>query len=174
MHESIILHPCKQIYFPTTRGFRMKISRKLVCQYMAIFFNFSLTMNHFHSLQVENCDSNSRLVVDEMTMENSGMKGLTTVHYTVITYSNNFFAQILCSMPYVIRVMDMREFLSGSIHLKYKCLCDMNTLITKHHFGHMHLELKMRLGVDWMNIGECGAFTSFNYGRIIIIMNDNN
>ena len=32
---------------------------------MAIFFNFSLTLNHFHPLQVENCDSNSRLVVDE-------------------------------------------------------------------------------------------------------------
>ena len=43
----------------------MKISMKLVYQYMAIFFNFSLTSNHFHPLQVENCDSNSRLVVDE-------------------------------------------------------------------------------------------------------------
>ena len=32
---------------------------------MAIFFNFSLTQNHLHPLQVENCDSNSRLVVDE-------------------------------------------------------------------------------------------------------------
>ena len=29
---------------------------------MVIFFNFS---NHLHSLQVENCDSNSRFVVDE-------------------------------------------------------------------------------------------------------------
>ena len=38
---------------------------KLFYQYMAIFFNFSLTSNHFHPLQVENCDSNSRLVVDE-------------------------------------------------------------------------------------------------------------
>ena len=38
---------------------------KLVYQYMVIFFNFSLTSNHFHPLQVENCDSNSRLVVDE-------------------------------------------------------------------------------------------------------------
>ena len=38
---------------------------KLVHQYMAIFFNFSLTSNHLHPLQVENCDSNSRLVVDE-------------------------------------------------------------------------------------------------------------
>ena len=38
---------------------------KLVYQYMAIFFNFSLASNHLHPLQVENCDSNSRLVVDE-------------------------------------------------------------------------------------------------------------
>ena len=51
--------------FPTTKGFRTKISKKLVCQYMTIFFNFSLTSNHLHPLQVENCDSNSRLVVDE-------------------------------------------------------------------------------------------------------------
>ena len=48
------------LIFPTTRGFRMKISMKLV-----IFFNFSPTLSHLHPLQVENCDSNSRLVVDE-------------------------------------------------------------------------------------------------------------
>ena len=34
-------------------------------KYMAIFFSSSPTSNHFHPLQVENCDSNSRLVVDE-------------------------------------------------------------------------------------------------------------
>ena len=43
----------------------MKISMKMVYQYMAIFFNFSPTSNHLHPLQVENCDSNPRLVVDE-------------------------------------------------------------------------------------------------------------
>ena len=32
---------------------------------MTIFFNFSPTSNHLHPLQVENCGSNSRLVVDE-------------------------------------------------------------------------------------------------------------
>ena len=32
---------------------------------MAIFFNFLLTSNHLHLLQVENCGSNLRLVVDE-------------------------------------------------------------------------------------------------------------
>ena len=29
------------------------------------FFNFPTTSNHLHPLQVENCDSNSRIVVDE-------------------------------------------------------------------------------------------------------------
>ena len=43
----------------------MNISMKLFDQYMAIFFNFSPTSNHLHPLQVENCDSNSRPVVDE-------------------------------------------------------------------------------------------------------------
>ena len=38
---------------------------KLVYQYMAIFVILTPTSNHFHPLQVENCDSNSRLVVDE-------------------------------------------------------------------------------------------------------------
>ena len=38
---------------------------KLVYKYMTIFFNFSPKSNHVHSLQVKNCDSNSRLVVDE-------------------------------------------------------------------------------------------------------------
>ena len=43
----------------------MEISIKRVYQYMVIFLNFYTTSNHFHPLQVENCDSNSRLVVDE-------------------------------------------------------------------------------------------------------------
>ena len=46
----------------------MNISMKLVYQHMVIFFNhlnFQTTSNHLHPLQVENCDSNSRLVVYE-------------------------------------------------------------------------------------------------------------
>ena len=53
------------MYFAKTKGFRRKISMKLVYQYMAIFCNFSPTSNHLHLLQVDNCDSNPRLVVDE-------------------------------------------------------------------------------------------------------------
>ena len=52
------------IYFPTTMGFRQKISMKQVYQYVAILF-FSPRSSHLHPLQVENCDSNSRLVVDD-------------------------------------------------------------------------------------------------------------
>ena len=37
----------------------------LLYQYMTIFLNLSPTSSHLHLLQVENCDSNSRLVVDE-------------------------------------------------------------------------------------------------------------
>ena len=43
---------------------------------MAIFFNFQTTSNHLHPLQVENCDSNSRLVVDEDDKGESGLKDL--------------------------------------------------------------------------------------------------
>ena len=32
---------------------------------MVIFFNFSPSLNYLHPLYVENCDSNSRRVVDE-------------------------------------------------------------------------------------------------------------
>ena len=39
---------------------------KMVYQYMVIFLNFQTTSNHFHPLQVETCDSNSWLVVDEV------------------------------------------------------------------------------------------------------------
>ena len=54
----------------------MKISTKLAHQYMAIFFNFSSTSHHIHPLQVENCDSNLRLVVDE---DDNGKFRLETV-----------------------------------------------------------------------------------------------
>ena len=57
--------PENRLNFLKTKVFRTKIFMKLVCQYMTIFFNFLTTSNHLHPPQVENCDSNSRLVVDE-------------------------------------------------------------------------------------------------------------
>ena len=54
-------------------------------QYMAIFLNFSPTSSHLHPLQVENCDSNSRLVVDE---DDNGKFGLERANFRAayITY----------------------------------------------------------------------------------------
>ena len=43
----------------------MTISMKLFYQYMTIFVNLSPSSIPLHLLQVDNCDSNSRLVVDE-------------------------------------------------------------------------------------------------------------
>ena len=62
--------------FPTTKGIRTKISMKLVYQYVVIFFKFKTTSSHLHPLQVENCGSNSRLVVDE---DNNGQFRLERV-----------------------------------------------------------------------------------------------
>ena len=43
----------------------MKISMKLFHQHMAIVVNLPSTSSHLYPIQVENCDSNSRLVVDK-------------------------------------------------------------------------------------------------------------
>ena len=69
--------------FPATRDFRTKISMKLIYQYIhvAISFNLSPTSNHLHPLQVENCESNSRLVVDE---DDNGKFRLERVEEAVI------------------------------------------------------------------------------------------
>ena len=58
---------------------------KLVYQYMAIFFNFSPTSSHLHPLQVENCDSNSRIVVDE---DENGEFGLKRVKWPYLPKSD--------------------------------------------------------------------------------------
>ena len=58
----------------------MIISMRLAYQYIAIFFNFLTTSNHLHSLQVENCDSNSRLVVDNYGNGKLRLERVTTDH----------------------------------------------------------------------------------------------
>ena len=51
--------------FLQLRGFIKKILMKLCYHHMAIVFNFSPTSSYLHLLQIENCYSNSRLVVDK-------------------------------------------------------------------------------------------------------------
>ena len=74
----------------------MKMSMKLFYQYMAIFFDISSTSNHLHPLQVENCDSNSRLVVDEDDIGNFRLERVKfdQHNYTIrIIIRNAFFVK---------------------------------------------------------------------------------
>ena len=59
------------------------MSIKLFYQYMTILVNLSPSSSHLHPLQVENCDGNLRLVVDEMTVVNSALKGLSVNPFPV-------------------------------------------------------------------------------------------
>ena len=49
----------------------------------SIFFPWPPTSSHFHALQVENCDSNSRLVVDEDDNRKSRFERVKALKYCV-------------------------------------------------------------------------------------------
>ena len=99
---------------------------KLVYQYMAIFFIFSLTSIHLHPLQVENCDSNSRLVVDE---DDNGkfrierVKLTSTVGYNdkqkISVLQGYFPATGVCYIAYVIYVQPSIEDIVNTNNCKY-------------------------------------------------------
>ena len=79
----------------------MKISTKLVYKYIAIFFNFLPTSNHLHLLQVENCGSYSRLVVDE---DDNGKLRLERVNGHENMADNDYTSDIL-RLPLLITAM---------------------------------------------------------------------
>ena len=67
----------------------MNIPMQLIDQYMAIFLNFSPTSNHLHLLQDENCDSISRLVVDEGDNDNFRPERVKRVNRLESSYRAN-------------------------------------------------------------------------------------
>ena len=83
---------------------------KLVDQYMTIFFNFKTTSIHLHPLQVENCNSNSRLVGGE---DDNGKFRLerVNINYTfymalipqlIICIFVNFITSVVSLMKYFV------------------------------------------------------------------------
>ena len=64
---------------------------KLFYQYMTSFSNFSPNASHLYPLQAENCDSNSRLVVDK---DDNGKFRLDRVLIEV--YAANPIEEALC------------------------------------------------------------------------------
>ena len=78
---------------------------KLFFQYMAIFFNFSQTSSPLRPLQVENCDTNSRLVVDE---DDNGTFRLERVKSQLLGTNCVFkyqYLQMFCSQIKQIRLI---------------------------------------------------------------------
>ena len=96
----------------------MKMSMKLVYQYMATFFNFSLTSNHLHALQVENCDINSRLVVDE---DDYGKLRLERVKQWWSLANTTELFEIDAFMKCVANITDSHYFklIDGNIQLNF-------------------------------------------------------
>ena len=84
--------PENRLNFPTTNFFSTKISMKLVYQYMVNFFNFSPASSHLHPLQVVNCDSNSRLVVDEDDNGKFRPERVNKCYYIMYPFSKWYFS----------------------------------------------------------------------------------
>ena len=80
---------------------------KLVYQFMAIFFIFSPTSNHFHSLQVENCDSNSRLAVDEDDNAKLRLERVNTLITTMVILADQ---TTVIGNKWVLKQQDLKMF----------------------------------------------------------------
>ena len=97
----------------------MNISIKLVYQYMVIFFKFSTTSNHLHPLQVENCDSNSRLVVDEDDNVKSGLKGLMVDILPRVCWDSSRIQHTFLSITSVFCWHQNKPVLIGWLHIVF-------------------------------------------------------
>ena len=64
----------------------------------SIFLYLSPAASHFHPLQVENCDSNSRLVVDEDDYGKFRLKRVNAVPTTGFTYTIFVFIEMIPRM----------------------------------------------------------------------------
>ena len=104
---------------------------------MAIFLHFSPTSGHLHPLQVENCDSNSRLVVDE---DDNGKLRLERVNQNITLYIHvlYFFVVDDFSLEFATTCTCMHIFFQVltflAMALKIKCrliLCLIAIKLTK-------------------------------------------
>ena len=71
------------------------ISHETVLPIHGNFRHFSPTSNHLHSLQVENCGSNSRLVVDEDDNSKFRIERVTIAGKTIVRFTLNSSTRII-------------------------------------------------------------------------------
>ena len=124
------------------QGFRMKIPMKLVYQH--IFCNCSPTSSHLHALQVENCDSNSRLVVDQDDNGKVRLERVKTVAPMMGYYKQQEKTNSVIDENGWIRTGICISSFSSHVHLEksqcsrtYKpCIPELSG-ITFHSFNHL-------------------------------------
>ena len=95
---------------------------------MVIFFNFSPTSNHLHPLQVDNCDSNSRLVVDE---DDNCKVRLERVNYIYDPLFSRLRQDVVrtsapCDVTMVTSTYDINEKLSESHCISWRFSSDIS------------------------------------------------
>ena len=61
----------------------------------SIFFHLSPTTSHFHPLQVENCDSKSRLIVDEDDNGKLRFERVKPAHWDDINFCFQFCNEVV-------------------------------------------------------------------------------
>ena len=105
----------------------MKISIKLFYQFMAIFVNFSPTSSRLHPLQVENCDSNSRLVVDEDDNGKVRFERVKTDGSAVDKREVNL--NILCLIQCVHSHSSITPYLTRTHQMSFQKIADMRSVI---------------------------------------------
>ena len=89
----------------------MKIPIIMVYQYMAVFRYFSPTSYHLHPLQVENCDSNSRLVVDEDDKIKFRLERVKVLKYSPANHGDQQFflkLEIIINVLVIHRIQSTR------------------------------------------------------------------
>ena len=116
----------------------MEISMKLAYQFMAIFFNFSPTLNHLHPLQVENCDRNSRLVVYDDDNVKSGLKRLK--HPDPL---KNHFASLNNDLiPYTWGFYTEHFYETVLIRTYFPFICHPHQIIFIHHKSRIAIAIR--------------------------------
>ena len=132
----------------------MKISMKLAYQYHRIhcnFFIFSTTSNPLHSLQVENCDSNLRLVVNE---DDNGKFRLQRVNSNWTYLSNLQSLEVLGRVKFWVAVTHNFKWLKVPI-LQFSVL----RVISAEHKGAV-LILTLKTRGSTLDVGICRLETS--------------
>ena len=136
---------------------------KLFYEYIVIFFNLSPTSNHFHPLQVENCDSNSQLVVvenDNGKFRLERVKSCFLPEYAV--WAGDWIEGTICSakpctmVGHLVRNVDCISHISANTETwTNECLKLKSSKTRWFYFGFLIWPDNVNMFIDW----NCKSFS---------------